>query len=35
MPDGKQFVMILPAQNTAEDSGPPPEILGVLNWTAK
>ncbi len=35
MPDGKQFVMILPAGQNTEDSGPPPEIRGVFNWTAK
>jgi Tol biopolymer transport system component len=34
MPDGK-FVMIVPTQNSVEDPGPPPEIQGVLNWTAK
>jgi hypothetical protein len=35
MPDGKQFVMILPAGQDTEDTGPPPEIRGVFNWTAK
>jgi Tol biopolymer transport system component len=35
MPDGKQFIMILPAGQDAEDSGPPPEIRGVFHWRAK
>ena len=35
MPDGKQFVMILPAGAATEDSGPPSEIRGVFHWTAK
>ena len=35
MPNGKQFVMIFPAGQNTEDSGPPPEIRGVFNWTAK
>jgi len=35
MPDGKQFVMILPADNSTKDAGPPPEIRGVLNWISK
>jgi Tol biopolymer transport system component len=35
MPDGKQFVMILPTDNTNKDAGPPPEIRGVLNWISK
>jgi hypothetical protein len=35
MPDGKQFVMIFPAGQNTEDSGPSPEIRGVFNWTAK
>jgi len=35
MPDGKQFVMILPAGQDTEDTGPPPEIRGVFSWTAK
>ena len=35
MPGGKQFVMILPAGQNSEDTGAPPEIRGVFNWTAK
>jgi Tol biopolymer transport system component len=35
MPDGKQFVMILPADNSNKDAGPPPEIRSALNWMSK
>jgi Tol biopolymer transport system component len=31
-PDGKQFVMIIPPQQSTGDSGPPPQIQVVLNW---
>jgi eukaryotic-like serine/threonine-protein kinase len=31
-PDGKQFVMIVPPQQSTGDAGPPPQIQVVLNW---